>query len=89
MDRSSEDGSNSQELHIFLVAGHMISCTAAGAMHHGTVSQKERNDGSSGTRVVLKPPYVVPARESRGLSVVMVIRANRCLGGIDSHLWWW
>lgn len=58
-------------------------------MHHGTVSQKERNDGSSGTRVVLKPLYVVPARESRGLSVVMVIQAKRRYGGIDSHLWWW
>lgn len=65
--------------------GHMISCTAVGSIHHGTVSQKEGNYCSSGMRVVFKPLYVVPAKESRGFSVVMVTGVNRYFGCIDRH----
>lgn len=58
----------------------MMSCTAVGAMHRGTVSQKEGNDSSSGMRVVFKPLHVVPARESRGFSVVIATGVDRYCG---------
>lgn len=60
--------------------GRIMSCTAVGAIHHGTVSQKEGNYCSSGMRVVFKPLHIVPARESRRFSVVMVTGVNRYFG---------